>query len=236
MVMVLPTSASSSSTSSSVPTSTRYCFPPVSMTAYMDPQGSYLATARGDRDFGREKARGEADAQNENCTAPSTNWSIVRSPIHYDPDANFSGDDFFDYSISDGHGGTATTSVKVRVTAVNDPPVAVNESFTIGQGLPATIAVLANDTDIDSATLTVAGVSSPPHGTAVANSDGTITYTPDAGYSGADAFAYTATDGSATSNLATVSITVTPASPPNPFHIGDLDGSTSTSGKTWTPG
>ena len=37
--MVLPGSTSSSSTSSSVPTSTRYCFPPVSMTAYMDPQG-----------------------------------------------------------------------------------------------------------------------------------------------------------------------------------------------------
>jgi hypothetical protein len=31
----------------------------------MDPQGSCLATARGDRDIGREKARGEADAQNE---------------------------------------------------------------------------------------------------------------------------------------------------------------------------
>jgi hypothetical protein len=42
----------------------------------MDPQGSCLATARGDRDIGREKARGEADAQNEKCTAPSTKRSI----------------------------------------------------------------------------------------------------------------------------------------------------------------
>ena len=77
IVIVLPGSASSSSTSSSVPTSTRYCFPPVSMTAYMDPRGSCLATARGDRDIGREKARGEADAQNEKCTAPSTKRSIA---------------------------------------------------------------------------------------------------------------------------------------------------------------
>ena len=37
-VTSLPGWASSSSTSSSVPTSTRYCFPPVSMTAYMDPR------------------------------------------------------------------------------------------------------------------------------------------------------------------------------------------------------
>ena len=71
MVIVLPGSTSRSSTSSSVPTSTRYCFPPVSMTAYMDPQGSCLATARGDRDIGHERARGEGDAQNEECTAPS---------------------------------------------------------------------------------------------------------------------------------------------------------------------
>ena len=77
IVIVLPGSTSSSSTSSSVPTSTRYCFPPVSMTAYMDPQGSCLAAARGDRDIGREKARGGADAQNAECTAPSTKRSIA---------------------------------------------------------------------------------------------------------------------------------------------------------------
>jgi len=46
----------------------------------MDPQGSCLATARGDRDIGREKARGEADAQNEKCTAPSTKRSIGPRP------------------------------------------------------------------------------------------------------------------------------------------------------------
>ena len=39
MVTVSPALASISSTSSWVPTSTRYCFPPVSMTAYMDPRG-----------------------------------------------------------------------------------------------------------------------------------------------------------------------------------------------------
>ena len=100
--------------------------------------------------------------------------------------------------------------------------------------MPVTISVLANDTDIDSASLAISGVSDPAHGTAVANANGTVTYTPDAGYSGSDAFGYTATDGSAISNLATVSITVTAAPPQNPFHIGDLDGATSISGKNWT--
>jgi hypothetical protein len=35
----------------------------------MDPQDCWPATACGDRDLGREKARGDADAQNSDCTA-----------------------------------------------------------------------------------------------------------------------------------------------------------------------
>ena len=154
--------------------------------------------------------------------------------VHFVPAANANGAGSFQYTIADGHGGTASASVTVNIAAVNDPPVAVNDSATTAQGVPVTISVLSNDTDIDSASLAVAGVSDPPHGTAVANANGTVTYTPDPGYSGPDAFGYTATDGSATSNVATVSISVTAAPPPNPFHIGDLDGSTSISGKTWT--
>jgi VCBS repeat-containing protein len=158
----------------------------------------------------------------------------VNGTVHFVPTANANGTGAFQYSISDGHGGTAGASAQVTIGAVNDPPVAVNDSATTGQGVPVTISVLANDTDIDSASLAVSGVSNPAHGTAVANANGTVTYTPNAGYSGPDAFGYTATDGSAISNLATVSITVTAAPPPNLFHIGDLDGATSISGKNWT--
>src|SRR3990170_6751150 len=45
-VMASPGATSRGSTSSSVPTSTRYCFPPVSMTAYMDPLRTWLVVAR----------------------------------------------------------------------------------------------------------------------------------------------------------------------------------------------
>ena len=45
-------------------------------------------------------------------------------------------------------------------------------------------------------------------GTAALNADGTLSYTPDANFNGAAAFTYTATDGSLTSNMATVLITV----------------------------
>jgi len=124
--------------------------------------------------------------------------------------------------------------VSVSLNPVNDAPIAADDGATTGQGVPVTISVLANDSDIEGTALAVASVSDPPHGTAVVNADGTITYTPDAGYSGPDAFGYSATDGSAASNVATVSITVTPAPPPNPFHVGDLDRSATNAGKTWT--
>jgi subtilisin family serine protease len=154
--------------------------------------------------------------------------------VHFVPAANAVGDAFFQYTVSDGHGGTDLGSVYVSLTPVNDPPVAANDTATTGQGVPIAIAVLANDTDIEGTALSVSGASDPPHGTVVFNANGTITYTPDAGYSGPDAFGYSATDGSATSNVATVSITVTPAPPPNPFHVGDLDRSATIAGKTWT--
>jgi subtilisin len=156
--------------------------------------------------------------------------------ILYTPPPNANGTASFVYSLSDGRGGSDTATVTVTITAVNDAPVAVNDSATTAQGTSVTVSVLTNDTDIDSSTLSVASASDPPHGTVVVNGNGTITYTPDAGYSGSDAFGYAATDGSATSNVATVSITVTasPPPPPNLFHVGDLDGSTSIAGKTWT--
>ncbi len=154
--------------------------------------------------------------------------------VHFVPTLNANGSGLFQYTISDGAGGTATGAATVTITPVNDPPVAVNDSATTAQGTPVTISVLANDTDIDGGSLSLGSVSDPPHGTAVGNANGTITYTPDAGYNGPDALGYTASDGSAISNVGTVSITVTAAPPPNPFHIGDLDGTTSISGKNWS--
>ena len=119
--------------------------------------------------------------------------------VHYVPDANYAGADGFDYTIADGQGGTDTGHVSVTVTAVNDAPVAANDSATTAAGTPVTISVLANDSDVEGSALGVGTASDPPHGTVVANANGTITYTPDAGYSGSDAFGYTASDGTAVS-------------------------------------
>ena len=56
--------------------------------------------------------------------------------------------------------------------------------------------------------LTVASVTSGSGGTAVLNGDGTVTFTPDAGFNGAASFSYTVTDGITESAAATVTVNV----------------------------
>jgi hypothetical protein len=88
------------------------------------------------------------------------------------------------------------------------PPVAQDDVATTVRDTAVTIAVLANDSDPDGGALTVTGVTDPSHGSAAANPDGTVTYTPDAGFVGADSFDYTISDGAGGSDSATVSVTV----------------------------
>ncbi|MEW5768741.1 MAG: cadherin-like domain-containing protein, partial [Pseudomonadota bacterium] len=76
------------------------------------------------------------------------------------------------------------------------------------------VNVLANDTDADGDALTVTGFSGASHGTVTDHGNGLFTYTPDAGYVGADSFTYTVSDG-ASEDSATVSFNVVP----NPFQV-----------------
>lgn len=69
--------------------------------------------------------------------------------------------------------------------------------------------VLTNDRDPEGRPLTAALVSGAANGTLTFNTNGTFTYRPNAGFIGTDRFTYRANDGLATSNVATVTITVT---------------------------
>jgi VCBS repeat-containing protein len=130
----------------------------------------------------------------------------------YTPDADFNGTDSFTYTATDSLGGVSTpATVTITITAVNDPPTANNNAAVTDEDIPVTtVDVLANDTDIDSGMLSVDSFTQPANGTVVDNGDGTFTYTPNADFNGLDSFTYIASDGSATSNAATVTITVSP--------------------------
>src|SRR5206468_1110337 len=131
----------------------------------------------------------------------------------YTPAANYNGSDSFVYKINDGTADSNLATVSLTITAVNDAPLAKIGSATRTEDTALTVdaasGLLAQATDIDGDPLTAVLVSGPSHGTLGLNSDGSFSYTPAANYNGSDSFVYEINDGTADSNLATVSLTIT---------------------------
>ena len=91
--------------------------------------------------------------------------------------------------VSDVDGGSYTEVAVVELTHVPGTVVAFDDAITTDQGTPITFDPLANDLGSG---LTIVEVGRPTNGTAVDNGDGTITYTPNLGFSGSDSFEYEA--------------------------------------------
>jgi large repetitive protein len=127
--------------------------------------------------------------------------------VTYSPAANFNGTDSFSYTINDGHGGTATATVSVTINAVNDDPVAVDDSASTNEDRPVTIDVRTNDSDIDGDSLVITAVSQGAHGSVVNNAN-SVTYSPAANFNGTDSFSYTINDGHGGTATAHVSVTI----------------------------
>ena len=172
------------------------------------------ATVAEDSELSVAVLSNDSDADGDTLTIESftqgTNGSVVisGSNLVYTPSANFNGSDSFTYTINDGTGLTDTATVSVTVTAVNDNPVANDDSATTEEDVAVTISLVANDTDIDGDSLSIESVSTASNGSVVNNGNGTVTYTPNAGFFGSDSFTYVVSDGSAT-DTATVRVTVT---------------------------
>ncbi len=128
----------------------------------------------------------------------------------FTPDQNWNGTETFEYTISDGT-ETATATATIDIDAVNDPPVANDDSFSGEEDSPITFTaqdLLGNDTDADGDTLTITSFEQPDNGTITDNGDGTFTFTPDADWNGQTDFNYTITDGNGGTSTATVTIDV----------------------------
>lgn len=149
--------------------------------------------------------------------------AVVLGEIKYTPARDFSGDDSFTYTISDGHEGTDTAVVSVTVINANDAPRAADDAATVDEDGSVTIDVLANDTDPDldapgGDTLSIGAVTNGLRGTAVLH-EGKILYTPAADYSGADKFTYELRDAEGLVSTGTVTVAVA-AVPDDPAFVG----------------
>ncbi|MCK9593467.1 MAG: Ig-like domain-containing protein, partial [Methanoregula sp.] len=128
----------------------------------------------------------------------------------YTPAANYNGDDSFTYKANDGLLDSIAATVSITVTAVNDVPVATDDSYSTSEDVTLNVAatgVLGNDVDIDS-TITAVKITDPAHGTLTLNADGSFEYIPSPSWYGTDTFTYKANDGILDSNIATVTITI----------------------------
>ena len=141
-------------------------------------------------------------------------------------------DEVFTYTVSDGKGGTASTTLSLTINGTNDAPVAIADAnSTIAGQPPATGNLLSNDSDIDNGALlgvskiTFGGTDKPlgtpfnsQYGSLTVNSDGSYSYSADAnnpavialgvGKTLTETFTYTVSDGKGGTSTATLTITV----------------------------
>jgi cytochrome c len=120
------------------------------------------------------------------------------------------GMDFGVFSLGVQQADRAASFEYFRVTGTNTnrPPVAGDDAASTLQGSAVDVAVLGNDTDPDGDDLSVESATDPANGTTAVNEDGTVRYTPDAGFAGTDTFDYTVSDGNDGTDTATVTVTV----------------------------
>ncbi len=96
---------------------------------------------------------------------------------------------------TDEFGATVSQTVEVTLTGTNDAPtVTRNTVFEIDQDGVLTNQLAATDVDSSGPLSFALGDDGPDNGTVTVNADGSFTYTPNAGFLGADRFRYTVTD------------------------------------------
>lgn len=163
----------------------------------------------------------------EDIDGDSLSYSVTSQPLAgtlsgappsmtYTPDPDFFGSDSFTFVVDDGSETSATATVDITVSPVNDPPEAFDTSATTS----GPVAIAVSGFDLEGAALTFSVASQPSVGSvnffsSTGSDSASITYTPQAEWEGIDTFTFVANDGEADSAPATVTVTVIS----NPFEV-----------------
>ncbi len=140
-------------------------------------------------------------------TAPANGTLSGTAPnLSYTPNANYSGSDSFTFSVSDGTATSNTATISITIDNINDAPIATAQTISVNEDSNNNVITLSGS-DIDGDTLSYTIESNPNNGT-LSGTVPNLSYTPNANYTGTDSFTFSINDGTATSNIATVSITV----------------------------
>jgi large repetitive protein len=126
------------------------------------------------------------------------------------PMPNFHGSASLSFTVTDNSGAvSAPAAFALTIAPVNDFPVALDDSVSTVGVVPVTVAVLANDSDVDGDPLRLLGANVDPSlGSVVVNADNSVTFTAAPGVSGPVPIAYTAFDPSGFTASATLTVNV----------------------------
>ncbi|WP_345245642.1 Ig-like domain-containing protein, partial [Nibrella saemangeumensis] len=130
--------------------------------------------------------------------APDNGTVVVNSTgsITYTPNAGFAGSDTLIYRICDQVNTLLCDSALVVFTVGSEAPVANRDNYTTAFNAPVQIPLLLNDQGRGGLPASLTNVTAPvivdqpTNGTVTVNADGTLTYTPNFGFAGADSLIY----------------------------------------------
>ncbi len=164
------------------------------------------------------------------CTEGPSHGTATIDPstgeFEYNPTANYNGPDEFTVTVTDTTGGAGDASVTITIESIEDVPVAENQTVTTPEETAALITLSGSDGDGD--TLTFEVVLGPSNGS-LSGTPPSLTYTPAPNFNGVDSFTFKANDTKADSNVATVTVTVSPVNDA-PVAVGDSATVTQNSG------
>lgn len=168
-------------------------------------------------------------------SGPSNGTLVINNDgtFTYTPASGFEGEDSFVYEVCDDGTPSLCDQATVWIRVIKDPngnqndaPIAVDDALVLFEDIPAEGNLSLNDYDPNGNNLTYnnSSVAGPFHGTVTINSDGSFTYTPDAGYIGPDNFIYEVCDDGTPSlcTKATAHLTVMPYNVP-PIAVDDIN-------------
>ncbi len=162
-------------------------------------------------------------------TAPLHGTLTINADGTYEfiADADYVGNDFFEYSICDNGTPQACVTGRVSLTITeapdtNEAPIAVDDVFEMGRNeVLSGQNLLDNDSDPngDMLVINVLPLVAPANGQVLINSDGSFEYTPNADFTGDDFFTYQVCDDAANSKCAVANVDIS-------VSVKDTDGDT----------
>ncbi|WP_442795256.1 Ig-like domain-containing protein, partial [Pelobium manganitolerans] len=153
------------------------------------------------------------DIDGDKTSFKTTNGRVIlnaEGSFTYIPNKNFVGTEYFIYKATDGDLRSDYARVSIEVTAVNDPPNANDDHFTINEDEKLLGSVALNDTDPENDEIKFTVVLPPTKGKLNLNKDGTFEYIPEANFHGTITFGYQVCDPDGLCDQATATIVVIP--------------------------